>query len=186
MEEIQFFLDEAKEDMEKALKHIDNELTKIRAGKAMPNMVESVMVDYYGTPTAISQVASVNTPDARTLAIKPWEKAMVAVIDKAIRESNLGFNPQNDGEIVRINVPPLTEERRKVLVKQAKAEGEDGKVRVRSIRKDTNESLRKLLKDGASEDAVKTAEDKVQVLTDSYILKVDSLIAKKENELLTV
>ncbi len=186
MEEIQFFLDEAKEDMEKALKHIDNELTKIRAGKAMPNMVESVMVDYYGTPTAISQVASVNTPDARTLAIKPWEKAMVAVIDKAIRESNLGFNPQNDGEIVRINVPPLTEERRKVLVKQAKSEGEDGKVRVRSIRKDTNESLRKLLKDGASEDAVKTAEDKVQVLTDSYITKVDQLIAKKENELLTV
>jgi len=186
MEEIQFFLDEAKEDMEKALKHIDNELTKIRAGKAMPNMVESVMVDYYGTPTAISQVASVNTPDARTLAIKPWEKAMVAVIDKAIRESNLGFNPQNDGEIVRINVPPLTEERRKVLVKQAKSEGEDGKVRVRSIRKDTNESLRKLLKDGASEDAIKTAEDKVQVLTDSYIVKVDQLIAKKENELLTV
>jgi len=186
MEEIQLYLDEAKEDMEKALKHIDNELTKIRAGKAMPNMVESVMVDYYGTPTAISQVASVNTPDARTLAIKPWEKAMVAVIDKAIRESNLGFNPQNDGEIVRINVPPLTEERRKVLVKQAKSEGEEGKVRVRSIRKDTNEALRKLLKDGASEDAVKTAEDKVQVLTDSYILKVDSLIAKKENELLTV
>lgn len=186
MEEIQFFLDEAKEDMEKALKHIDNELTKIRAGKAMPNMVESVMVDYYGTPTAISQVASVNTPDARTLAIKPWEKAMVAVIDKAIRESNLGFNPQNDGEIVRINVPPLTEDRRKVLVKQAKSEGEDGKVRVRSIRKETNESLRKLLKDGASEDAIKTAEDKVQVLTDSYIVKVDQLIAKKENELLTV
>lgn len=186
MEEIQFFLDEAKEDMEKALKHIDNELTKIRAGKAMPNMVESVMVDYYGTPTAISQVASVNTPDARTLAIKPWEKAMVAVIDKAIRESNLGFNPQNDGEMVRINVPPLTEERRKVLVKQAKSEGEDGKVRVRSIRKDTNESLRKLLKDGASEDDVKTAEDKVQVLTDSYIVKVDQLIAKKETELLTV
>ena len=186
MEEIQLYLDEAKEDMEKALKHIDNELTKIRAGKAMPNMVESVMVDYYGTPTAISQVASVNTPDARTLAIKPWEKAMVAVIDKAIRESNLGFNPQNDGEIVRINVPPLTEERRKVLVKQAKSEGEEGKVRVRSIRKDTNEALRKLLKDGASEDAVKTAEDKVQVLTDSYILKVDSLIGKKENELLTV
>jgi ribosome recycling factor len=186
MEEIQFFLDEAKEDMEKALKHIDNELTKIRAGKAMPNMVESVMVDYYGTPTAISQVASVNTPDARTLAIKPWEKAMVAVIDKAIRESNLGFNPQNDGEIVRINVPPLTEERRKILVKQAKSEGEEGKVRVRAIRKDTNESLRKLLKDGASEDAVKTAEDKVQVLTDSYITKVDQLIAKKENELLTV
>ena len=186
MEEIQFFLDEAKEDMEKALKHIDNELTKIRAGKAMPNMVESVMVDYYGTPTAISQVASVNTPDARTLAIKPWEKAMVAVIDKAIRESNLGFNPQNDGEIVRINVPPLTEDRRKVLVKQAKSEGEDGKVRVRSIRKETNESLRKLLKDGASEDEIKTAEDKVQVLTDSYILKVDQLIAKKETELLTV
>jgi ribosome recycling factor len=186
MEEIQFFLDEAKEDMEKALKHIDNELTKIRAGKAMPNMVESVMVDYYGTPTAISQVASVNTPDARTLAIKPWEKAMVAVIDKAIRESNLGFNPQNDGEMVRINVPPLTEERRKILVKQAKSEGEDGKVRVRSIRKDTNESLRKLLKDGASEDAVKTAEDKVQVLTDSFIVKVDQLIAKKETELLTV
>lgn len=186
MEEIQFFLDDAKESMEKALKHLDNELLKIRAGKAMPNMVESVMVDYYGTPTPLSQVASVSTPDARTLAIKPWEKSMVAVIDKTIRESNLGFNPQNDGEIVRINVPPLTEDRRKTLVKQAKGEGEDSKVRVRAIRKDTNEALRKLQKDGASEDDVKTAEDKVQVLTDSYIVKVDQLIAKKENELLTV
>jgi ribosome recycling factor len=186
MEEIQLFLDDAKESMEKALKHLDNELLKIRAGKAMPNMVESVMVDYYGTPTPLSQVASVSTPDARTLAIKPWEKSMVAVIDKTIRESNLGFNPQNDGEVVRINVPPLTEERRKTLVKQAKGEGEDSKVRVRAIRKDTNEALKKLQKDGASEDAVKTAEDKVQVLTDSYITKVDALIAKKEHELLTV
>jgi ribosome recycling factor len=186
MEEIEFFLDEAKESMEKALKHFDGELTKIRAGKAMPNMVESVMVDYYGTPTPLSQVASVSTPDARSLVIKPWEKAMVNVIDKAIRESDLGFNPQNDGELVRINVPPLTEERRKVLVKQAKSEGEDGKVRIRAIRKETNEALKKLQKDGAAEDAVKTAEDKVQVLTDAYILKIDGLLSKKETELLTV
>lgn len=186
MEEIEFFLDEAKENMEKALKHIDGELTKIRAGKAMPNMVEGLMVDYYGTPTPVSQVASVSTPDARTLVIKPWEKAMVNVIDKAIRESDLGFNPQNDGELVRINVPPLTEERRKVLVKQAKAEGEDGKVRIRAIRKETNEALKKLQKDGAAEDAIKTAEDKVQVLTDAYILKIDGLLSKKETELLTV
>ncbi len=186
MEEIEFFLDEAKENMEKALKHIDGELTKIRAGKAMPNMVEGLLVDYYGTLTPISQVASVSTPDARTLVIKPWEKAMVNVIDKAIRESDLGFNPQNDGELVRINVPPLTEERRKVLVKQAKSEGEDGKVRIRAIRKETNEALKKLQKDGAAEDAIKTAEDKVQVLTDAYILKIDGLLSKKETELLTV
>ena len=186
MEEIQLFLDDAKESMEKALKHIDGELIKIRAGKAMPNMIESIMVDYYGTPTALSQVASVSTPDARTLVIKPWEKNMVNVIDKTIRESDLGFNPQNDGEVVRINVPPLTEERRKVLVKQAKSEGEDGKVRIRSIRKETNEALRKLQKDGAAEDAVKSAEDKVQVLTDAHILKIDGMVAKKEIELLTV
>ena len=186
MEEIQLFLDDAKESMEKALRHIDGELIKIRAGKAMPNMIESIMVDYYGTPTALSQVASVSTPDARTLVIKPWEKNMVNVIDKTIRESDLGFNPQNDGEVVRINVPPLTEERRKVLVKQAKSEGEDGKVRIRSIRKETNEALRKLQKDGAAEDAVKSAEDKVQVLTDAHILKIDGMVAKKEIELLTV
>jgi ribosome recycling factor len=186
MEEIQMYLDDAKESMEKALKHIDGELVKIRAGKAMPNMVEGIMVNYYGTPTPLSQVASVSTPDARTLVIKPWEKNMVAVIDKTIRESDLGFNPQNDGEVVRINVPPLTEERRKALVKQAKAEGEDGKVRVRAIRKDTNEALKKLQKDGAAEDAVKSAEDKVQVLTDTYIAKVESLVSKKETELLTV
>ena len=186
MEEIQMYLDDAKESMEKALKHIDGELVKIRAGKAMPNMVESIMVNYYGTPTPLSQVASVSTPDARTLVIKPWEKNMVGVIDKTIRESDLGFNPQNDGEVVRINVPPLTEERRKALVKQAKAEGEDGKVRVRSIRKDTNEGLKKLQKDGAAEDAIKSAEDKVQVLTDTYIAKVESLVSKKETELLTV
>ena len=186
MEEIQLFLDDAKESMEKALRHIDGELIKIRAGKAMPNMIESIMVDYYGTPTALSQVASVSTPDARTLVIKPWEKNMVNVIDKTIRESDLGFNPQNDGEVVRINVPPLTEERRKVLVKQAKSEGEDGKVRIRSIRKETNEALRKLQKDGAAEDAVKSAEDKVQVLTDAHILKIDGMVARKEVELLTV
>jgi ribosome recycling factor len=149
-------------------------------------MVEGLSVDYYGSRTPLSQVASVTTPDARTLMIKPWEKAMLAEIEKAIRNSNLGFNPQNDGENVRINVPMLTEERRKDLVKQTKTEGETSKVRIRNIRKDTNEDLKRLLKDGAAEDAIKDAEAIVQKLTDSHIVKIDEMLAKKEVEIMTV
>ncbi len=186
MEEIQFYLDEAKSDMEKALGHLSTELAKLRAGKATPNMIDGLTVDYYGSLSPISQVAAVNTPDARTLIIKPWEKSMLAAIEKAIKDSNLGFNPQNDGEQIRINIPALTEERRRDLVKQTKGEGETSKVRVRSIRKDTNEGLKKLQKDGASEDAIKDAEARVQKLTDTFIAKVDDLLAKKEQEIMTV
>lgn len=186
MEDISNTLKEAKGAMEKALAHTETELSRIRAGKAQPNMLDGIMVDYYGTPTPITQVASINTPDARSLAIKPWEKNLINNIEKAIRDSELGLNPGNDGDTIRINIPPLTEERRKALVKQAKTEGENGKVRVRGIRKDTNEELKKLQKNGAPEDAVKAAEDQVQKLTDEYISKVDGLINAKEKELLTV
>jgi len=180
------FLDEAKSDMEKALIHLGVEFGKIRAGKAMPNMLDGLMVDYYGTPTPIAQVATINTPDARTLLIKPWERGVINEIEKAIKNSNLGLNPSNDGEMVRLNIPALTEERRRDLAKQVKNEGESGKVRMRTIRKETNEELKKLQKDGAAEDAIKDAEGKVQKLTDSYIVKIDELIVKKEAEIMTV
>jgi ribosome recycling factor len=186
MEEIALYLDDSKESMEKAVKHTSYELTKIRAGKAMPSMLDGLMVNYYGTPTPIAQVANINSTDARTLVIKPWEKGLLGEIEKTIKNSDLGINPQNDGEIVRLVIPALTEERRKSLVKQAKEEVEAGKVRVRAIRKDTNESLKKLQKDGASEDAIKGAEAKVQTFTDSYIKKLDEILAAKETDIMTI
>jgi ribosome recycling factor len=186
MEEIEIYLSEAKEQMEKAVSHTSGELIKIRAGKAMPNMLDGIMVNYYGNPTPIQQVASVNTPDARTLNIKPWEKKLIGEIEKAIINSDLGLNPQNDGELIRLSIPPLTEERRKNLVKQAKNDAEHGKVSIRNIRKDTNNGLKALLKEGASEDEIKRAEDKVQGLTDQYIAKIDDLLAKKEVEIMTI
>jgi ribosome recycling factor len=186
MEEIELYLDDAKESMQKALKHTELELSKIRAGKAMPNMLDGIMVDYYGTQSAIQNVSSISTPDARTLAVKPWEKGMFSVIEKAIRDANLGFNPQNNGEQIIITIPPMTEERRRSLVKQSKTEGENGKVRIRTIRKDTNDELRKLQKEGAAEDAVKAAEEKVQELTNSYINMIDQVLVKKEAEIMTI
>jgi ribosome recycling factor len=162
------------------------ELTKIRAGKATPNMLDGLTVEYYGSLTPLNQVSSITTPDARTILIKPWEKSMLPEIEKAIRNANLGFNPQNDGECVRINVPPLTEERRKELVKIVNKEGEATKIRIRNVRKETNEDLKKLLKEGVAEDLVKDAEIKVQKLTDSYIAKIDELLSKKEIEIMTV
>ncbi len=186
MEEIQLYLEDAQASMDKAVNHLNSEFLKIRAGKAMPTMLDGLFVQYYGAPTPLSQVASVTTPDARTLLIKPWEKSSIGEIEKAIRNSNLGFNPQNDGETVRINIPALTEERRKDLVKQSKNESENSKVRVRTIRKETNEELKKLLKDGAAEDAIKDAEVKVQKLTDAFIVKIEELLAKKEVEIMTV
>ncbi len=185
-EEIQLYLNEARDLMNKAVKHFSNELTKIRAGKAMPNMLDGLMVDYYGSPTPIGQVASVNTPDARTLVVKPWEKKLISEIEKAIINSDLGLNPQNDGDLIRLNIPPLTEERRKNLMKQVRNEAENGKISVRNIRKDTNESLRKLLKEGASEDEIKRAEEQVQILTSQYSETIDGLVGKKETEIMTV
>lgn len=186
MEEIKFYLDEAEESMQKAVQRTSNELSKIRAGKASPAMVEDIRVDYYGTPTPLSQVANISTPDARTLMIKPWEKNMVSEITKAIKNSDLGLNPLQEADGVRLNIPALTEDRRKTLVKQAKSETENGKINIRNIRKDVNDSLKKLLKDGAPEDTIKDAEGKVQKLTDAYIVKIDELLTKKEAEIMTI
>ncbi len=179
-------LNDAKALMDKALDHADNELIKIRAGKASPSMLDGIMVDYYGTPTPLSQIGNVNTPDARTLVIQPWEKSLLNPIEKAIMEANLGMNPQNDGVIIRINVPPLTEERRRDLVKKVKAEVELGKVAIRNIRKDANEKIRKLKSEGVSEDEMKTGEGEVQKLTDAYIVKIDVLSEAKEKDIMTV
>jgi len=186
MEEIQMYLDEAQDSMEKSLKHTAQEFSKIRAGKAMPSMLDGITVDYYGAETPLSQLATINTSDARTLVIKPFERKVITDIERAIINSDLGLTPSSDGEVVRLNIPALTEDRRRDLVKNVKAEAEAGKVRIRNIRKDINEGLRKLQKDGASEDDVKRAEDKVQKSTDEYIVKVDALMTEKEKELMTI
>ncbi len=177
---------DARSHMDKAIDHCDNELQKIRAGKASPAMLDDIVVEYYGTPTPLNQVSSVNTPDARTIVVQPWEKSLLNQIEKAIKEANLGVNPQNDGVIIRINVPPLTEERRRELAKKARAEAETGKVAVRNIRKDANEKIRKLKTDGVSEDEMKAGEAEVQKLTDTYIIKVDHLSEAKEKDIMTV
>lgn len=184
MEEIELFLEEAKDLMNKAIAHVSSELTKIRAGKANPSMLDGVQVSYYGAMSPLNQVSSMTTPDARTIFIKPWEKSLIHEIEKAIMNANLGLTPQNDGQQVIINIPMLTEERRKQLVKQVAQECEHGKVSIRSIRKDTNESLKKIK--GVSEDDAKNAEEQVQKLTDEFILKIDSLMKKKEAEIMTV
>ena len=184
MDEIQLYLDEAKDLMNKGLSHVSHELTKIRAGKANPMMLDGVTVSYYGSMTPLSQVSSLTTPDARTIFIKPWEKNIIPEIEKAILNANLGLNPQNDGQQVIINVPMLTEERRKQLVKQVGQECEHGRISVRNIRKETNEHLKKIK--GASEDDVKNAEETVQQMTNEYISKIDALMKKKEVEIMTV
>jgi len=180
------FLDEASEQMDKAVKHVKAELSKIRAGKASASMIDSVMVDYYGTSTPLSQMSSVTAPDARTLMIKPWEKSVIPDIEKAIVNSDLGLNPQNDGEQVIINIPSLTEERRQSLVKQVKHEGEQGKISIRNIRKDIMDSLKQLQKEGASEDEIKRAEENVQGITDKHTKQIDEILDKKEQEIMTV
>jgi len=179
-------LSDAKGLMERAIEHADNELSKIRAGKASPAMLDGIMVDYYGNPTPLNQVGSVNTPDAKTIVIQPWEKTLLGAIEKAIMEANLGVNPQNDGVIIRINVPPLTEERRRDLVKKVKAEGENGKIAIRNIRKDINDKIRKLKAEGVSEDEMKTGEGEVQKLTDGFIARIDQLTDAKEKDIMTV
>jgi ribosome recycling factor len=177
---------DAKAAMDRAIEHADGELNKIRAGKASPSMLDDVYVDYYGTATPLSQVGTVNTPDARTIVVQPWEKSLLTAIEKAIMEANLGVNPQNDGVIIRINVPPLTEERRRDLAKKAKGEAENGKIAIRNVRKDANEKIRKLKADGVSEDEMKTGEAEIQKLTDAYIVKIDQLSEAKEKDIMTV
>jgi ribosome recycling factor len=185
-DESQFVLDEAEESMQNALKHFERELHKIRAGKANPQMLESVKVDYYGVITPVDQVANINTPDPRQIIVQPWDKSMLAVIEKAIQAANLGFNPQNNGEILRILVPPLTEERRRDLVKIAKNEAENARVSIRNIRRSANESAKKLEKEGVPEDEVKILEKEIQNLTDKNIKKVDELMETKEKDIMTV
>jgi len=185
-EEVQFYIDEATESMDKAIHHLQVELSKLRAGKASPAMVDSVKVDYYGAPTPLSQVANVSTSDARTISIQPWEKNIIGAIEKAIINSNLGLNPSNDGVIIRINIPPLTEDRRRDLVKRTKGEGENAKISIRNIRRDANESIKKLQKDGLPEDMAKDGEAKIQQVTDKYISRVDEVLAVKEKEIMTV
>ncbi|WP_129715568.1 ribosome recycling factor [Pedobacter sp. SYP-B3415] len=179
-------LDEARQAMDKAIDHCESELTKIRAGKASAGMLEGIFVDYYGNATPLSQVASINTPDARTLLLQPWEKTLLVPIERAIQEANIGLNPQNDGVVIRLVVPPLTEERRKDLVKKVKEEAERGRVTVRNIRKDANEKIKKLKGESVSDDEIKTGEAEVQKLTDAYIIKVDKHAEAKEKDIMTV
>lgn len=179
-------LQDAQATMDKAIAHCESELTKIRAGKASPGMLDGIMVDYYGNPTPLSQVASINTPDARTLLIQPWEKTLLTPIERAILEANIGINPQNDGIIIRLVVPPLTEERRKDLVRKVKEEAEKGKIAVRNIRKDANEKIKRLKGEAVSDDEIKTGEAEVQKITDAYIVKVDKHAEAKEKDIMTV
>lgn len=185
-EEVEFVLDICKEKMGAALEHLDKELVHIRAGKASPTMLDGVLVEYYGSMSPLAQVSNISTPDARTIAVQPWEKGLIPVIEKAIMNANLGFNPDNNGEVIRINIPVLTEERRKDLVKQAHAVGEHAKVSIRTARKEAKDSLKKLLKDGLSEDLEKDAEGEVQNLTDDFGKKVDSLVEAKEKDIMTI
>jgi len=186
-EELQFIYDEAEEHMKKSIAHLEHELKSIRAGKASPQMLSTVMVDYYGTPTPLSQVANVNVQDARTLTVQPWEKNMLHVIEKEIFNANLGFNPMNNGEKIIINIPVLTEERRKELVKKAKEEAEVARVSIRNIRKDANNDIKKLEKNKEiSEDQSKIAHDKIQELTDKYIKEVEKHLERKEADIMTI
>ena len=172
--------------MRKAISHLESELTKIRAGKANPTMLDGIMVDYYGNPTPVNQVGNVSVMDARTLTIQPWEKNMLQAIERAISMANIGINPQNDGVIIRLFLPPLTEERRRDLVKRCNAEGENGKISVRNIRRDAIESIKKLQKDGLSEDAAKDGEKEVQDLTDKFISLVEKHLTAKDKEIMAV
>jgi len=182
-EDVKFILDSTKESMDASIEHLQKALTKIRAGKASPMMLSTVMVDYYGSQTPLSQVSNINTPDARTLSVQPWEKNLLTDIETAIMNANLGFNPMNNGEMVIINVPPLTEERRIQLAKQAKGEAEDAKVSIRSARQDANKELKAL---DISEDLLKNAEVDVQELTDKYSDRVDAILEAKEAEIMKV
>jgi ribosome recycling factor len=183
-EDIQFILDTAEEAMNNAIKHLEKQFVNIRAGKASPAMLGSVMVNYYGTQTPLNRVSSVNTPDGRTITVQPWEKNMLQEIEKGIQIANLGFNPMNNGETIIINVPPLTEERRRDLVKQAKAEAEDAKIGIRSARKDANSEIKKL--DHVSEDLQKNAEIDIQEMTDKFVKTIDHVLEVKEKEIMTV
>ncbi len=185
-EEAQMCIDEAREGMENALAHLDKEFQKIRAGKASPKMLEGIKINYYGAMTPIEQTANINTPDPRQIIVQPWDKSILGDLEKAILNANLGFNPKNEGEVLRILVPPLTEERRLELVKKAKAEAENTKISIRNTRRSANELAKSLEKEGLPEDESKKLQDKIQELTDDYIKKVDEMVEAKEKDVMTV
>lgn len=185
-EKTQSTIARAEEQMKKTIAHLETELLKIRAGKANPQMLDGISVEYYEVLTPLNQVANVSTPDAHTLAIQPWEKMMLEPIEKAIQDANLGLNPQNDGTYIRISIPPLTEERRTDLARQAKAETENSKVSIRNSRREANDEIKKFQKEGLAEDEAKDAESKVQELTDTYNTKADKHLEVKEKEIMTI
>lgn len=184
--EVQLYIDDAIERMDKSVDHLQNELMRLRAGKANPHILDGIVVDYYGTNTPLNQVANINTPDPKSITIQPWEKNMIEPIEKAVLQANIGINPVNNGELIRINIPPLTEERRKQLVKQVKNEGESAKISIRNTRRETNDEIKKLQKEGLPEDMAKKAEEKVQKLTNEYNSKIDSIVEKKEEDIMTI
>ncbi len=185
-DEAEFCLEEAREGMHNSIVHLEKEFQKLRAGKASPQMLEGLRIDYYGVMTPIEQTSNISTPDARQIIVQPWDKSVIGLIEKAIMAANLGFNPKNEGEILRIQVPPLTEERRRDLVKRARAEAENARVSIRNIRRTANETAKQLKKDGTPEDEVDKLESDIQRLTDDYISKVDKILETKEKDVMTV
>ena len=185
-EELEFVIEHCREKMNSSIVHLEKELTHIRAGKASPAMLDGIMVEYYGSMTPLNQVSNISTPDPRSIAIQPWEKGLIPIIEKAIMAANIGLNPENNGEIIRINVPALTEERRRSLVKQVHKEGENAKISIRTARKEANDELKQLQKKGASEDLVKDAEGEVQELTNNFGSEIDTLVNAKEKDIMTI
>jgi ribosome recycling factor len=185
-EEVQLQLEDSAEKMEKAVQHLEDELLHVRAGKATPNILDGIVVDYYGAITPLNQVSNISTPDAKTIAIQPWDKSMIEAIEKAILAANIGLTPINSGELIRLNIPPLTEERRRNLVKQIKTMGENTRVSIRNTRREANEALKQMKKDGLAEDIEKEAVTKVQELTDKFITKIDKEIEAKEKDIMTI
>jgi len=185
-EEIQFCKDEAKEGMDNAIQHLEKEFTKISAGKANPSMLDGIVVDLYGAKTPLNQTANINVPDPRSIVVQPWDKSILAEIEKEILAANLGVTPQNNGEIIRINIPALTEERRKELVKKAKEEAENCKISIRNVRRSANDDAKQLEKDGAPEDAIKRLSDEIQKLTDDFVKKTDDVFDAKEKDIMTI
>ncbi len=185
-EEVQLVFEMTREHMDKTIEHLDNELMRIRAGKANVHILDGIMVEYYGTPTPLSQVSNISTPDAKTIMIQPWEKSMIVPIEKALMNSNVGITPANNGEVIRLAIPQLTEERRRDLVKQVKNEGENARISIRNSRRDANDEYKQMQKDGLSEDEAKSAEDTIQKLTDEYTEKVDKIVDSKEKDIMTI
>lgn len=185
-EEIELVLEEVRERMEKAVEHLEHELAHLRAGRSSPALLDGITVDYYGVNSPLNQVSNINTPDPKSILIQPWEKTMLGTIEKAILAANIGLTPVNNGEVIRINVPPLTEERRHQLVKQVRNEGETAKISIRNSRKWANDELKTLLKDGLPEDLEKNAVDEVQEMTNDYSAKVEKVMALKEKDIMTV